>query len=252
MEINFGIHQDLWQDAWIAATSAVRARKRQIDLNVQERVQHLLAEHGPRSGKALSLRVYGTMIKGFSVINNDRAKVLHSDCERVVLLFASQPYSEHGLKLPAAKRQRVDAVTLDLARVKEAEAFDWTLGAPMEMLSLEVERLPEPPESSGWAMAMMPSLEEGLGTDAFPQAPAAPAAELPGPPRLPGVDLMEMPRVDEAQLDLPPAPQAPVPKRRRRMPIPGHLLGFDVDLQMPEAQVEAFRRCWEKHGKTIM
>ena len=72
------------------------------------------------------------------MINNDRAKVLHSDCERMVLLFAQQPYLDQALKLPAGKRQRVDALTLDLTRVKEAEAFDWTSGAPMEMLTLEV------------------------------------------------------------------------------------------------------------------
>ena len=72
------------------------------------------------------------------VINNDRAKILHSDCERMVLLFAQQPYLDQALKLPAGKRQRVDALTLDLTRVKEAEAFDWTSGAPMEMLTLEV------------------------------------------------------------------------------------------------------------------
>ena len=65
MEIQFGIHQDLWQDAWIAATSAVRAKKRQIDLNVQQRVQRLISDHSPGTGKALTLRVYGTMIKGF-------------------------------------------------------------------------------------------------------------------------------------------------------------------------------------------
>ena len=69
MEIQFGIHQDLWQDAWIAATSAVRAKKRQIDLNVQQRVQRLISDHSPGPGKALTLRVYGTMIKGFLALH---------------------------------------------------------------------------------------------------------------------------------------------------------------------------------------
>ena len=71
------------------------------------------------------------------VINNDRAKILHSDCERMVLLFAEQPYSEPVMKLPAAKRQRVDALTFDLTRVHAAEAFDWT-ATPLEMLTMEV------------------------------------------------------------------------------------------------------------------
>eukprot|EP00913_Durusdinium_trenchii_P015855 g14900.t1 len=135
---------------------------------------------------ALSLRVYGTMIKGFCVINNDRAKILHSDCERMVLLFAEQPYSEPVMKLPAAKRQRVDALTLDLTRVHAAEAFDWT-ATPLEMLTLEVERLPEPPDSSDWAVAV-PALDEAAGsllvTNFFPEQPmpAEPQTEMHEPP----------------------------------------------------------------------
>lgn len=132
MEIAFSIHQDLWHEAWVAATSAVRSRKRQVDLDVEARVRRLIEDHGPRSGAPLSLRVYGTMLKGFCVINNERARTLYSECERVVILFSQRPSGTEGeggsLKLPAAKRQRVDALTLDLdlATVREAETFDWT------------------------------------------------------------------------------------------------------------------------------
>ena len=223
MEIHFGIHQDLWQDAWIAATSAVRARKRQIDLNVQQRVERLISDHGPKTEKALTLRVYGTMIKGFCVINNDRAKLLHSDCERVVLRFAAQPYSER-LKLPTAKRQRVEAVTLDLdlARVKEAEQFDWTQ-APMAGALLSLEHLPEP-EASGWAMAAVPTLEvEGMRPEpeVFPEAlPAGDVAPMDLPDTVPEVVALVEPKREKR-------------KNRRQLP-PGHVIGFDIQMQLRE------------------
>ena len=217
MEIHFGIHQDLWQDAWIAATSAVKARKRQIDLNVQQRVERLISDHGPRTEKALTLRVYGTMIKGFCVINNDRAKVLHTDCERLVLRFAAEPYSER-LKLPTAKRPRVEAVTLDLdlARVKEAEHFDWTQ-APMQeaLLTLEDEAEAE----AAWALAV-PTLEvdgmqERREPEVFPEAPLAGDIPMPEPEV---VALVEPKRE----------------KRPRRQLPPGHVLGFDIQMQLRE------------------
>lgn len=243
MEIQFGIHQDLWQDAWIAATSAVRAKKRQIDLNVEQRVQRLISDHSPGTGKALTLRVYGTMIKGFCVINNDRARILHADCERVILLFAEQPYSE-GLKLPTAKRQRVDAVTLDLdvARVKEAEAFDWTqtpLGS--ELLQLGSQELPDPQEVSGWAMEIIPSMPSLLEvTEAFPAQPPdqqpLDQAEadvrdgaVPGELAL-GAELGA--ELGEAELDLrdPEMGMEAAKKRRRRHPpVPGYVHGWDEE-----------------------
>ena len=127
------------------------------------------------------------MIKGFCVINNDRARSLHADCERVVLLFAERPYVE-GLqmpKLPAAKRQRVDAFTLDLdlTKVQDAEAFDWTqapLGDSM-LLSLDASQLPSPdPKSAAIRpvlredMMQAPSLleEGGLLDEVFPSVDA--------------------------------------------------------------------------------
>eukprot|EP00931_Biecheleriopsis_adriatica_P122790 TRINITY_DN97830_c0_g1_i1.p1 TRINITY_DN97830_c0_g1~~TRINITY_DN97830_c0_g1_i1.p1 ORF type:complete len:575 (+),score=193.21 TRINITY_DN97830_c0_g1_i1:106-1830(+) len=193
MELTFSIHQDLWQDAWVAATTAARSKKRQVDFNVKQRVDRLLHDYGPESGKPLTLRVYGTMLKGFCVINNDRARVLYVDCERVVQLFAQQPYSEEatGVKLPAAKRQRVDALTLDLdlARVQEAEAFDWTQ-APLEdgaLLSLGADAALEMNKAGSDCLALVglpkdapPSLleETGLLDEAFPGLDA-PAADLP-------------------------------------------------------------------------
>ena len=69
MDIQFSIHQELWQDAWIAATSAVRARKRQTDLNVQQRVERLLEEHGPKTSKPLTLCLAGTEMHQVHVIS---------------------------------------------------------------------------------------------------------------------------------------------------------------------------------------
>mmetsp|Transcript_45457 Transcript_45457/g.89972 ORF Transcript_45457/g.89972 Transcript_45457/m.89972 type:complete len:555 (-) Transcript_45457:67-1731(-) len=134
--VAFDFYDERWRDCWIAASSAARLRKRQIDFDIRQRVSRLLADYGPESTRPLTLRIYGTMIKGFCVINNERARALFTDCERVVLTFARQPFtgSGGGLSLPAAKRPRMEAaltLDLDLARVEASEAFDWTQ-APLE------------------------------------------------------------------------------------------------------------------------
>eukprot|EP00405_Crypthecodinium_cohnii_P022923 CAMPEP_0206474042 /NCGR_PEP_ID=MMETSP0324_2-20121206/33239_1 /ASSEMBLY_ACC=CAM_ASM_000836 /TAXON_ID=2866 /ORGANISM="Crypthecodinium cohnii, Strain Seligo" /LENGTH=511 /DNA_ID=CAMNT_0053949115 /DNA_START=153 /DNA_END=1685 /DNA_ORIENTATION=- len=134
----FDLYDERWRDCWVAATSAVRSRKRQVDLNIAQRVERLLLEHGPDTERPLTLRIYGTMMKGFCVINNERARTLFSDCERVVLAFTRQPYSEGGgeskLRLPPAKRPRMEAsltLDLDLSKVEASEQFDWNQ-APLE------------------------------------------------------------------------------------------------------------------------
>merc|ERR1719272_1530810 len=130
----FSIHQDLWCDSWFAATAAVRAKKKLVDYNISHRVARFLDDYGPGTPQPLTLRVYGTMLKGFCVLNNERAKALYNDCERIVIAFAEQPFADgSGVKLPVAKRQRVDALTLDLdlAKVQESEKFDWG-SAPLE------------------------------------------------------------------------------------------------------------------------
>ena len=218
---------------------------------------------------AIPRRVYGTMIKGFCVINNDRARSLHADCERVVLLFAEQPYAE-GLQLPkqpAAKRQRVDAFTLDLdlAKVQEAEAFDWTqapLGDSL-LVSLDANQLPPDIRAMGAMGAMgatgapaqeplqVPSLleESGLLDEVFPaRVDAPPAAEAALTlPEAPGV--LEAFRAADGPSELLGAGvsdsemqiQERKPKRRRVrfQPLPGHVFGFDVETQMADAREEA-------------
>lgn len=127
----FDLYDDRWRDCWIAATSVARLRKKQVDIDIQQRVARLLEDYGPQSEKPLTLRIYGTMIKGFCVINNERARALCCDCERVVFMFAQKPFAEgdNTIRLPNAKRPRMEAaLTLDLnlARVEASEAFDWT------------------------------------------------------------------------------------------------------------------------------
>ena len=61
----FSIYQDLWHDCWVAATANVRARKRQVDFDIHQRVARLLDTYGPQSEMPLTLRVYGTLLKGF-------------------------------------------------------------------------------------------------------------------------------------------------------------------------------------------
>ena len=192
---------------------------------------------------------------GFCVINNDRARILHADCERVILLFAEQPYSE-GLKLPTAKRQRADAVTLDLdvARVKEAEAFDWTqtpLGS--ELLQLGSQELPDPQEVSGWAMEIIPSMPSLLEvTEAFPaQPPEQPEqldqveADQADAADVRGVAL-GVPELAElgAELDLRDPEmgvEAAKKRRRRHPPVPGYVHGWDEETtaELPAAVVGA-------------
>ena len=197
-------------------------------------------------------------VVGFCVINNDRARVLHTDCERVVLLFAEQPYSEQGLKLPAAKRQRVDAVTLDLSRVKEAETFDWTqtpLGEDLLERLGPVERLPEPQEATGWAIGMMPAMPSLI--EELPAFPEVPMAEVPAPEgappaapegaaAAPDADALDLFGGDLELPELPELPEAEK-KRRRRLPPPGHVLGFDekITAEVAEAQVP---QSWPVHS----
>eukprot|EP00931_Biecheleriopsis_adriatica_P004204 TRINITY_DN105908_c0_g1_i1.p1 TRINITY_DN105908_c0_g1~~TRINITY_DN105908_c0_g1_i1.p1 ORF type:complete len:521 (-),score=126.62 TRINITY_DN105908_c0_g1_i1:71-1561(-) len=135
-EATFDLYDDRWRDCWVAATSTARMRKKQVDIDIQQRVARLLQDHGPQTERPLTLRVYGTMLKGFCILNNERAQKLFCDCERVVLMFAQQPFTEGDskIRLPAAKRQRMNAaltLDLDLARVEASEAFDWTQ-APLE------------------------------------------------------------------------------------------------------------------------
>ena len=148
----------------MAATSTARQRKKQVDMDIQHRVQRLIEDHGPQTDKPLTLRVYGTMIKGFCVINNERARALYLDSERVVLMFARQPFTEdHKIRLPTAKRQRIEAAVtldLDLARVEACEAFDWTQ-APLEQgafLQLGEKMTEEMLPSMELDSAMMPQL----------------------------------------------------------------------------------------------
>lgn len=270
MDLPFSIYSELWQDAWIAATSAIKSRKRQTDLSVKQRVERLLQDYGPDTARQLTLRVYGTMLKGFCVINNDRARSLFSDCERVVVLFAQQPFTEEaaGIKLPAAKRHRIDALTLDLdlAKVQDFEAFDWTQ-APLgdeALLGLTGTQEAELGAMQEPNLVLGPSLleEAGLLDEAFPglDAPATAAAEAAV---LAGLSL-EMGHegqdgamdVDfQAPLALGGWPQAAeaagaeqlqvaAPKRRRilrlpKPPVPGVVFGFDEEAQLPAQDFEA-------------
>ncbi|CAE7349082.1 usp33 [Symbiodinium natans] len=133
-DVAFDLYDERWRECWLAATSTTRLRKKQVDVDIQERVHRLIQEHGPNTDKPLTLRVYGTMIKGFCVLNNERARALYCDSERVVLMFARQPFTEDKIRLPAAKRQRMEAaltLDLDLAKVEACETFNWTQ-APLE------------------------------------------------------------------------------------------------------------------------
>lgn len=154
-EVAFDLYDERWRDCWVAATSTARQRKKQVDMDIQLRVQRLIEDHGPQTDKPLTLRVYGTMIKGFCVINNERARSLYFDSERVVLMFARQPFTEdHKIRLPAAKRQRMEAaltLDLDLARVEACEAFDWTR-APLEQGALLQL-------GAGFSQEVLPSIE---------------------------------------------------------------------------------------------
>eukprot|EP00930_Biecheleria_cincta_P017747 TRINITY_DN14006_c0_g1_i1.p1 TRINITY_DN14006_c0_g1~~TRINITY_DN14006_c0_g1_i1.p1 ORF type:complete len:579 (+),score=128.50 TRINITY_DN14006_c0_g1_i1:247-1737(+) len=128
------------------------------------------------------------MIKGFCVINNERIRILYGDCERAVILFAQQPFAEEGgIKLPATKRQRVEALTLDLdlSRVQECEAFDWTQASLGDgaLLSLGSVELPieAGTEKQLPTIEALPSLleEAGLLDEAFPGLDAPVAAPVP-------------------------------------------------------------------------
>mmetsp|Transcript_19452 Transcript_19452/g.61078 ORF Transcript_19452/g.61078 Transcript_19452/m.61078 type:complete len:513 (-) Transcript_19452:58-1596(-) len=266
----FSIHQELWHDAWVAATATARSRKRQVDLDVRQRVEKLLQDYGPTTERPLTLRVYGTMIKGFCVINNERARMLYADCERVVILFSHQGLAEDSkaLKLPASKKPRVDALTLDLDlnRVRESETFDWTQ-APLEegtLLRLPEEQLAALPPVPG---ADEPSLlqQVALLDEAFPpvDAPAsgpidvvAEAARTAGTLALLTAaqeaaqgqfDLAAQAMPDQALLpfeQVTVAEEPPQKKRHRgpgKAPPPGHFLGYDNSTVLAPEEYDAWQ-----------
>mmetsp|Transcript_32302 Transcript_32302/g.89219 ORF Transcript_32302/g.89219 Transcript_32302/m.89219 type:complete len:526 (-) Transcript_32302:115-1692(-) len=196
--LGFDLYDECWRDCWLAATSAARLRKKQVDLDIKRRVARLLEDYGPQSEKPLTLRIYGTMIKGFCVINNERARALFCDCERVVLMFARQPFTEaadSAIRLPAAKRPRIEAaltLDIDLARVEASEAFDWTQ-APLEegaLLRLGGGMLPQD-------QALPPSLEL-LGGDLL--APPGGAFAASALAAAPGLEAGWLPKFEEAPI----------------------------------------------------
>eukprot|EP00440_Ansanella_granifera_P025497 gb/GFBE01027689.1/.p1 GENE.gb/GFBE01027689.1/~~gb/GFBE01027689.1/.p1 ORF type:complete len:507 (+),score=134.93 gb/GFBE01027689.1/:1-1521(+) len=213
-EVAFDLYDERWRDCWVAATSTARLRKKQVDFDIQQRVARLLQDYGPQTDKPLTLRVYGTMLKGFCVINNERARSLFADCERVVLMFARQPYTEgdNKIRLPAAKRQRMEAaltLDLDLARVEASEAFDWTQ-APLEEGALLRLGAGVPQEAllPSIELAEMGAMPQLLDPSACEAAGASKSAESGWLPRFGGAfdeptgpPAAEGPKPDEQMLD---------------------------------------------------
>lgn len=286
MDPTFSIHQGLWHDCWVAATSTSRSRKNQVDFNLQQRVARLLEDFGPQSERPLTLRVYGTMLKGFCVINNERARLLHTDCERVVLLFAQKPFANDGqaLKLPANKRQRVDALTLDLdlAKVREAEAFDWSQASLEQVALLQINATPEEAARVDAPLVELRSLLDesfpgldaptAVSVDAGAAETARAAAETVAPAKAEGSCAAvsapsgnthaALPMYEELQLasleDVggadfgPRAPEeitlAQAPRRRGaprgvpRQPAAGTVFGFDQHTVLPHVEFEIWQR----------
>ena len=233
-EIAFDLYDERWRECWLAATSTARLRKKQVDIDIQERVHRLIQEHGPNTDKPLTLRVYGTMIKGFCVLNNERARALYFDSERVVLMFARQPFTEDKIRLPAAKRQRMEAaltLDLDLARVEACETFNWTQ-APLEEGALL--------QLGGAAQEVLPSIELA---EAMPQLLDPNASDM-APQK---AEMDWLPRFDFGPLEAPAAQgiegQRPNPEDKSGDPLM-QLLGAPQDLELREPQacgVEAER-----------
>lgn len=210
--LGFDLYDERWRDCWVAATSAARLRKRQVDMDIGRRVARLLEDHGPQSSRPLTLRIYGTMLKGFCVINNERARALLCDCDRVVLMFARKPFAkaDSGLSLPAAKRPRMEAaltLDLDLARVERAELFDWTQ-APLEegaLLRLGGAQVHE-------ALPSMETSADGVShlaaLGAAPPPPPEPGSSEPPPAGAGGVGWL--PKLEDVQAD--PSRPYPVPE----------------------------------------
>ncbi|CAJ1451868.1 unnamed protein product [Effrenium voratum] len=233
----FDLYDERWRDCWIAATSTARLRKKQVDMDIQNRVQRLIETHGPNTEKPLTLRVYGTMIKGFCVINNERARSLYYDSERVVLMFARQPFTEDSkIRLPAAKRQRMEAaLTLDLD-VSKAEAFDWTQAPLEEGALLQLGEVPMELELPA-PQLLDPSCEAKDWLPRFPElGPPEPQPQVP-PPEAP-----EAPQAREAEVTLlEPVPSQLVPVEvplEARDPAPGAPGDLEAAIQASKRRKE--------------
>lgn len=260
----FSIYEELWHDCWLAATAAARTKRRQVDYDIRQRIGSLMQHYGPQTEMPLTLRVYGTMLKGFCVLNNDRVRGLHVDCERLVLTFSQRGDDGAALRLAPTKRRHVDAMTLDLdvGKVREAEAFDWTPLEPGDLLQLPSQLLEGAPPSQQLPGAQQQEassllLRAALLDESFPAIDVPPTEPLDlslplalpppaQPPVLPTLRLDDM----DLELQLPDvfaASQgalAPAPPPRRLLPKllePGHVLGFDAEvcLQHDEIDVEA-------------
>lgn len=283
MELPFSIHQEQWQECWLAATAAARSRKRQIDLDVSQRVERLLQEHGPATRHPLTLRVYGTMIKGFCVINNERARVLYADCQRTVVTFSQEALMDASkmAKLPPSKKPRFDALTLDLDlnKVKESESFDWTQAPLEDGALLRLQTVPEDQLATLAPPLEAPSLLEQvmLLDESFPEADVPetgplelaaeaartantlehfavakpvepqPACQVPEQDELPAFEEVLMP-VDEEE----PGMLQDKPGRRHlraleKLQIPGRVLGFDPQTMLASAEYES----WQHPGTLI-
>lgn len=241
-----------------------------MDFDIHQRVARLLDTYGPQSEMPLTLRVYGTLLKGFCVLNNERAKALFGDCERLVMAFAQRPFCEDGLRLPPARKQQADALTLDLdlGNVRDSEAFDW---APLEegaLLRLGTQPSEVLDVPLGDAIFNAPS---SLETEAarelsFPALDMLMPAQLPDPPAL---DERSTPAHPGPVPDVPPAPapepqllsemlagelvpslgapaQEPAPLRRpirrgRSVARPGHVFGFDEQTTLSHEMYDAWQ-----------
>mmetsp|Transcript_132249 Transcript_132249/g.382355 ORF Transcript_132249/g.382355 Transcript_132249/m.382355 type:complete len:469 (+) Transcript_132249:94-1500(+) len=259
----FSIYEELWQDCWLAATAAARTKRRQVDYSIQQRIAFLMESYGPQTSMPLSLRVYGTMFKGFCVLNNDRMRGLHADCERMVFAF-SQERADGGasFKLAPTKRKHVDAMTLDLdiSKVREAETFDWTPLEPGDLLQLPSQLLETNPLSQQVPKEICDDkrkrrkdqesllLQAALLDEAFPAIDVPPtepidamcAVDIPAPVMLPSLlplgngdlelhveDPFEAAECEE--LVAAPAQHLVTRKWLPKLLEPGHVHGFDLE-----------------------
>mmetsp|Transcript_60270 Transcript_60270/g.111775 ORF Transcript_60270/g.111775 Transcript_60270/m.111775 type:complete len:442 (+) Transcript_60270:44-1369(+) len=258
MASTFSIYQEPWHACWLAATNRRlrqgKAESSLPDIDVCAVSEQMLKEHGPSSAQPLSLRIYGTLLKGMCILSSSKVLALYGDCERLVSRLAQSNYGNDGkaLMLPNTKKtaSRPFDLALNISTALEADSFDWTQ-RPLEYSTVEL--LAPEPEMTFQEPSL---LEEAnlIRDEVFPPLPAMlevmPAGETTGLPQTQDTgstqadanrmaasmpDVLDAPMGPSAAVQAEQAQEEPAMKRQKLAPtallLRGRVYGFDAITQ---------------------
>lgn len=228
--------KERFRDVWVAATVPSKIKLKLLkdaQYVMCADLQELLSAHPPGQKQSLTLRLYGTLLKGFAVLHLKRTLQLGSDCEQTIARFdesTRHPHFLQGARDPAL-------VTLDASLADLELAVEVQLP---ELPDLLLVRSQSPPRALEDAHAFqrdefgptpggsLPLAEPDAPTSPLPSAPVAtpPSATPRTPARKrrarPGLDpILEVPGYmdwQDAPVVAAPTPTVPVLEERFALP----------------------------------